>query len=51
MWLAVKQIVNDIIKTFNNHTVTLEHLIINGWIGQYEFPHNFGIIKVCPKSI
>lgn len=51
MWLAVKHIVNDITNNFNNHTVILEHLVVNGWIGQYEFAHNFGVIKVIPKRI
>jgi len=51
MWKAVHYIANDIITKFSNCTVTIDHLVINGWIGQHESPHNFGIIKVIPKYV
>lgn len=45
MWLAVKQIHNDLVKTFPHMKIVLEHKVVNGWIGQHEFPHNFGLIR------
>lgn len=48
MWKAVKFIYNDICKFYRNLTVTLHHSIVNGWLGQHEGSHHFGIIK-CVK--
>ena len=45
MWRAVIRIFDDLIISFPNLNVTLEHKVVNGWIGQHEFPHNFGIIR------
>ena len=45
MWRAVIHIFDDLKIVFPNLHVTLEHKVVNGWIGQHEFPHNFGIIR------
>lgn len=45
MWGAVHKILNDIKETYPLLNVTLEHLVVNGWIGEHEYKHNFGVIK------
>jgi hypothetical protein len=45
MWLTVIEIYNDVKKTFPLLKITLEHFVVNGWIGQHEHKHNFGVIK------
>lgn len=42
MWNAVKFIHSDILKTYPN--TTLDHHVINGWIGEHEHKHHFGVI-------
>jgi len=44
MWTAVRCIFDDLKKTYPN--ITLEHRVVNGWLGQHQEPHNFGIIKM-----
>jgi hypothetical protein len=50
MWNAVKQISDDIQTQYPQFSVTVEHLNINGWIGQYEYKHNFGVVKCFPRQ-
>jgi hypothetical protein len=50
MWKAVKQISHDIQTQYPQFNVTVEHLNINGWIGQHESKHNFGVIKCFPRK-
>jgi hypothetical protein len=45
MWNVVYKIYNDITISFPSLKVTIEHLNVNGWIGQYEHKHHFGVIK------
>lgn len=49
MWTAVTAIFMDMKIRFPLLNVTLEHFIVNGWIGQYEHKHNFGVIKCLPN--
>lgn len=44
MWTAVKHILADIQKTHS--TATLEHHVVNGWLGQHQEAHNFGVIQL-----
>jgi len=48
MWNSVNAIYDNIKKSYPLLNVTLEHFVVNGWIGQYEHPHNFGVIKAFP---
>lgn len=48
MWNAVTQISHDIQTQYPHFSVTVDHLNINGWIGQHETKHNFGVIKCFP---
>jgi len=50
MWNAVSQISKDIQNQYPQFDVTVEHLVINGWIGQHESKHNFGVIKCFPRK-
>jgi len=45
MWNAVNKIYIDIVNNNPLLNVKIEHFIVNGWIGQYEHAHNFGVIK------
>lgn len=45
MWSAVNKIYIDIVNNNPLLNVKIEHFIVNGWIGQYEHAHNFGVIK------
>ena len=44
MWQAVHHIKHNIEQSFPHLYVYVEHSVVNGWIGQYEFKHHFGII-------
>jgi hypothetical protein len=50
MWNAVNTIFMDIKIQYPLLNVTLEHFVVNGWIGQYEHKHNFGVIKCLPNQ-
>ena len=42
MWKAVHYIFSDIKTKYKNST--LEHHVVNGWIGDHEHKHHFGVI-------
>lgn len=44
MWGAVKYIFQDIRKTYPN--TSINHCVVNGWLGQHQSAHNFGVIKM-----
>jgi hypothetical protein len=44
MWMMVKDILTDIQQTYS--TATLEHHVVNGWLGQHQEAHNFGVIRL-----
>jgi hypothetical protein len=43
MWRAVQKIYLDLSKEYPG--VALEHLTVNGWLGQHEAKHHFGVIS------
>ena len=43
MWEIVYFIYNDLI-TITNQTLFIKHFVVNGWLGNHEGSHNFGVI-------
>ena len=43
MWQAVIQIYNDM-KTLSQTPLYIHHYVVNGWLGNNEYPHNFGVL-------
>jgi len=48
MWSAVKLIKADLAIKYPG--ILLEHLVVNGWLGQNEHPHHFGVIHWHPHT-
>jgi hypothetical protein len=43
MWRVVQEIYQDLFEQYPD--VALEHLTVNGWLGQHEAKHHFGVIS------
>jgi len=48
MWKAVYHIYNQLKSKFINLDFIIEHLYVNGWLGEHEYKHNFGVIIAKP---
>ena len=44
MWQVVLKIVEDL-KIITNKEIFLKHYVVNGWLGNHEYKHNFGLIS------
>lgn len=44
MWQSVLKIFEDLKKT-TNQELYINHYLVNGWLGNNEYPHNFGVIS------
>lgn len=50
MWQSVIQIYEDLIQTANK-PLFLKHHVVNGWLGNNEYKHNFGVISSLDYDI
>lgn len=45
MWQAVMSIYTDLKARFSDREIVLKHYRVNGWLGNNEYAHDFGIIS------
>jgi hypothetical protein len=50
MWQAVYTIYNDMKLKYGLLNISIDHFYVNGWIGQYEHIHNFGVIRGVKRT-
>lgn len=50
MWKAVYDITKKLEEEYTNLKFSVQHHIVNGWLGQHEYKHHFGVIIADTKN-